>query len=297
MYRLSLLLFVACLWSASNLVAANSVADASELPNIVVTVKPLQLIAAAVTAQPERVALLLDPNQSHHDYQLRPSERLLLARADVVFWVGPVLETFLRKPLAALGDSVAVVALHEGDEQGRAHDHAEDAHLWLDPQQGVAIARQMATVLGRLRPESAARFAANAERFAAQVDSMDRNIRQRFALVGDDARPYLVMHDAYGHFEQRYGLERAATYSETPEQQPGVRHMLALQRLFDEGRVGCVLREPQFRPSALDGMLADHPSVRVVDLDLMAAAIQPSSVAYIHFLRHFADQFLACVAP
>ena len=68
-------------------------------PTVVTTVKPLQLIAAAVLdgiAVPE---VLLPPAASPHNYALRPSDRRLLATADRIYWVGPDLERFLQRLL------------------------------------------------------------------------------------------------------------------------------------------------------------------------------------------------------
>jgi zinc transport system substrate-binding protein len=272
-------------------------------PRVLTSIKPLQLLAAAVMGSGEPVELLLDPRQSHHEYQLRPSERRVLQRAQIVFWVGPALETFLEQPLASIAGSARVVALLAVGAEGAGHhhhhgegDHAHgDAHLWLDPEQAIAMARRMAEALSAAAPSERSRFEANVDRFAARLHAVDRELAARLAEL-PRRRPYMVLHDAYGHFENHYGLQRAATYAVTPEQQPGARHLLAIQQLLDQGRVGCVFREPQFEPRALAAMLR-RPDLHTVTLDLMASDVPVTADGFTHFYREFGRVFIGCLEP
>jgi zinc transport system substrate-binding protein len=55
--------------------------------------------------------LLVKGAGSEHGYSVRPSEARALEQAEVVFWVGESLETFLIKPLQALAADAKVVEL------------------------------------------------------------------------------------------------------------------------------------------------------------------------------------------
>jgi zinc transport system substrate-binding protein len=263
---------------------------------VLTSIKPLQLIAVAVTGEPGMVESLLDPRKSHHEYQLRPSERGRLERADVIFWVGPDLETFLRRPMAALPDHVRVESLlpgqieQAGPERG-GHAHV-DAHIWLDPVQAIGIARRMAVVLSERVPAESRRWHDNAERFATELLEEDRQLRGR--LTGHSLRPYLVMHDAYGHFEASYGLRRAATLATTPEQQPGARHLLHIRQLFERGAIQCVFQEPQYDSKSLRALLQEY-SPRVAILDPMAISAPVTRTGFVAFYREFGRVVAACL--
>lgn len=88
-------------------------APAAETPRVVVSIKPLHAIIAGVMEGVAVPELLLAGGESPHSYALRPSQARLLAKADVIFWVGPELEGFLVKPLQSLGGKGRVVALLE----------------------------------------------------------------------------------------------------------------------------------------------------------------------------------------
>ncbi|MEQ9123579.1 MAG: zinc ABC transporter substrate-binding protein, partial [Alphaproteobacteria bacterium] len=110
-------------------------------PDVVASIAPVHGIAARImqggASEPR---LLLPPGASPHGYALRPSDAAALAEADVVFWIGPALETFLEKPLQALAAKAAVTPLmaaegirlleyRDGDfaeDDGHEHDHGRD---------------------------------------------------------------------------------------------------------------------------------------------------------------------------
>jgi len=59
-------------------------------------------------------------------------------------------------------------------------------------------------VLGRADPENKGRYASNADKLAARIDALDRELRDVLAPVRDV--PFVVFHDAYQYFERSYAL-------------------------------------------------------------------------------------------
>lgn len=136
-----------------NLAAAVSVATLlssapvfAEDAGVVASIKPLGMIAAALTQGITETRVLLPDGASPHHYAMKPSDMRSLDDARLVVWVGSELERFLEKPLNQAG--VAQVALitadteahteqskdseHHADENGRDHatadEHHDDAH-------------------------------------------------------------------------------------------------------------------------------------------------------------------------
>jgi len=87
----------------------------AEVPDVVVSIKPIHSLAAGLMQGIGEPVLLIEGGASPHAYSLRPSEAEALQNADVVFWIGDEMETFLEKPLEALPKQAKVVALHEAD--------------------------------------------------------------------------------------------------------------------------------------------------------------------------------------
>src|SRR5512134_3780065 len=70
-------------------------------PAVVVSIMPIHSLIASVMQGVGEPTLLVKGAASPHTASLRPSEAAALQRADVIFWIGADMETFLAKPLAA----------------------------------------------------------------------------------------------------------------------------------------------------------------------------------------------------
>lgn len=132
----TLLLASAAMIASSNAMAA---------PNVVVSIKPIHSLVAAIMQGVAEPKLIVDGGASPHTYSLKPSNARAIESADVVFWVGDGLEKFLEKPLQSLAGKATVVEMDDaqgieklpfreggpfeahdhGDHEG--HDHAEEA--------------------------------------------------------------------------------------------------------------------------------------------------------------------------
>src|SRR5690625_690567 len=76
---------------------------------VVTSIKPLQMIASAVTDGVSEPALLIPPHQSYHHFVLRPSTVRAVRGADLLVWVGPQLETYLADTVARSPSSARVL--------------------------------------------------------------------------------------------------------------------------------------------------------------------------------------------
>ena len=85
----------------------------ADAPDVVASIKPIHSLVAGVMAGVGEPVLLVKGAGSEHAYSLRPSEARALEQADVVFWVGETMETFLIKPLATLAGRAQVVEVAE----------------------------------------------------------------------------------------------------------------------------------------------------------------------------------------
>ncbi len=276
--------------AAAFLTAAPAMASAQP-PAVATSIAPLHALAAAVMKGVGEPTLIVKPGASPHTYSLKPSDAKALQQAKLVYWVGPGLEGFLAKPLKTLAGKATAVAVQEldsvrtlparkggiwdEDEDGHGHGHghghehedkrqALDSHLWLDPMNGKAIARRMATDLGQADPANAAAYQANAEALAARLDALDAELVKSLEPV--KAKPFLVFHDGYQYFEARYGLTPAGSVAVDPDHAPGAKRVGDLRQRIKAKQVACVFREPQFSPK-LVATLVEGTGARVGTLD------------------------------
>ena len=175
-------------------------APALATPNVVTSIKPLHALVASVMQGIGTPDLIIDGTGSPHTYAMKPSDAANLQQADVIFWIGPELETFLVKPIESLGSKAKNIAfmdqsglnklpLREGNGFDH-HDHAEgeaehhegdheefDVHIWLDPDNAKLMLKQIAATLGAADPANAAAYAENAVIATASIDQLDTQLK------------------------------------------------------------------------------------------------------------------------
>lgn len=94
--------FVLCAGLAAGAASGAHAGEATATPRVVVSIAPIHSLASQVMDGIGRPRLLLPPGASEHAAGLRPSDARALADADLVIWVGPMLETGLGRSIASL---------------------------------------------------------------------------------------------------------------------------------------------------------------------------------------------------
>ena len=82
-------------------------------PKVVATIKPLHSLVAAVMKDVGTPSLIIEGADSPHTYALKPSQAANLSRADLVFWFGRDLETFMEKPVQTIASKAKVIEILE----------------------------------------------------------------------------------------------------------------------------------------------------------------------------------------
>ncbi len=279
-------------------------------PKVVASIPPVHALVAAVMEGVAAPILLVKGGASPHAYAMRPSEARLLADADLVFWISDTFETFLKKPISALGDTVGIVTLLDLDglkrlpvrsggvwsvnrDGAEAADGGADTHVWLDPANAKVIADAAAAALARADPGRRALYAANARRLAARLDALDAEIEAMLAPVR--AVPHVVFHDAYQYFERRYRLNAVAAVAVSPERPPGARRLREIRAAISETGARCLFAEPQFAP-ALVATVIEGSALRSAVLDPLGADLSPGPQAYFTLMRRLARALRDCLA-
>lgn len=277
---------------------------------VLTSIKPLQLIAAAVQEGVGTPDVLLPPGASPHHYALRPSDVRKVAAVDLVYWVGPDMEGFLPRVLQGRSKpTVAVQDLpgmhlrrfgedshsHADEDDDHDHDHRPgslDAHLWLSTVNARVIAQRMASDLASADPANAARYASNAAAFAKRLDALDTRLQARVA--GIKGKPYFVFHEAFDYFEQAYGLQHAGVFAVAAEVQPGAQHVAAMRARLKEAGKTCVFSEPPMRPRLAETLTAGLP-VKLAELDALGGFNDASATGYEQLLSKLGDDLVGCL--
>ncbi len=302
------LLAISFLFSISNAVIA--------APQVVVTIKPIHSLVANVMQGVSTPQLLITGNHSPHTFTLKPSQMRQLENADIIFWVGELLETSLEKTLHNAAENRQVVELietpglqqltaralhngaqqeHKGDPSGHQyqHDSSIDPHIWLSPFNASKMVQHISNTLVKIDPENAKQYKANTQQTLQHIQQLDQQIRHQLSPFAE--RPFVVFHDAYQYFEQHYQLKSIAAVALSPDRLPGVRHISDIKKRIKELNVACIFNETQFS-SQLVNSISEGSNIKTGSLDPLGASLKPGADAWFLLMQNLSNSISDCLS-
>jgi zinc transport system substrate-binding protein len=174
------------------------------------------------------------------------------------------------------------------------HDHGEfDAHVWLDPVNAKSLVHEIEETLVEADPDNAAKYEANAEALMAKLDDLVVEVTAEMEPLKD--KGFVVFHDAYQYFENRFGISAVGSVTVSPEVLPGAERISELQEKIKELNAVCVFSEPQFE-SKLVTTLTDGTSAKSGVIDPLGAAIDDGPELYFTLIRNMSTSIQACLS-
>ncbi len=171
------------------------------------------------------------------------------------------------------------------------HAHGSiDSHLWLDPANAQVWLTAIAEALATADPDNAATYRANAGAARADLAALSADIAAQTAPLAD--LPFIVFHDAYQYFENRFGLQAAGAISIGDATDPSAARVAELRdRVAELGGV-CILAEPQFDPGIVAAIAGDDTATGVIDP--LGTAHAPGPALYPAVISDLAAGLAAC---
>ena len=255
---------------------------------VVASIKPIHSLASYLMDGVGKPDLIVDGYNSPHGFALKPSHAKMLQNADLIFWVGEDLETFLEKPLKSIAKKAEKIELmeikslkklefrernifeghddhghddhkehgHKEDKHDAHHEHAHgehDPHIWLDPINAKAILSEMAEHLIEKDPNNAPVYKANLKKAHKALDNLTKKVKSE--LKGDFKS--IVFHDAYQYFEKRFDVNVLGAFTVNTDVLPGAEQLSEIREIIEHEKVTCVFSEPQFNPDIIKAVAKD----------------------------------------
>jgi zinc transport system substrate-binding protein len=272
------LLGLFCLFNLGAGAAAND-------PSVTVSIKPVHSLVAGIMNGVGEPALIIKGNRSPHTYSMKPSDARTLSHSDIVIWVGPGLESFLEKPIAALSEKSQVITLIE--------DAKADPHLWLSPTNAASIIDRSLAGLIEIDPDHGEIYRKNARALKSRLKALKTGGSAKLDALRE--KPFLVFHDAWGHFAKAFGLSVIGSVALNPERPPGAKRISAIRRLIAKSGARCLFREPQFQSPLISTVLEGQDSIKEHELDPMGSALSAGPDLYFKLMENNIDAVASCL--
>jgi ABC-type Zn uptake system ZnuABC Zn-binding protein ZnuA len=235
--------------------------DAQTL-NVMASTEDLASIAREVGGDHISVESIARGYQDPHFVEAKPSFILKLQKADLLIVVGRELEIGWLPPLIQQSRNAKVQPGANGyldaSQQARILDLPQgqvtramgdvhplgNPHYWLDPENGKAIAREIAQKLEQLKPNDKAYFEQRLADFTNRLDAAEK--RWLAALAPYKGTKVVTYHRSYPNFAERFGLDVIGYVEPRPGIPPTPQHTLDLINEMKRQNVKIVMVEPYF---------------------------------------------------
>ena len=250
--------------------AATPIADRSGQANLTVSILPLAYFAERIGGDWVSVNVMVGPGEEPHTYEPTPEQMKAISEAAVFFSIGVEYEDVWLPRLAETNPNMAIIDASNGIEripvptavaevgqqtnaaESANDDHAGelDPHVWLSPENGKIIAKNILNGLIGIDPGHETAFRSNYEALIADIDALDAQIRE--TLAGDANRTFMVFHPAWGYFAQQYNLQQIAV--QVGGQDPSASELAQLVDLAREKGISVIFVSPAINAASAEAL-------------------------------------------
>lgn len=268
---------------------------------VTVSILPQAYFVERIAGDLAAINVMVGPGDDAHTYEPKPDQMIALSESSLFFSIGiEYEESWLPRfedvnPEMEIIDSAEGIERimetiphthdndddhaheandhhdnddhHDDNDHGHDHDHefGLDPHVWLSPNNGKIIARNIYNALVAASPEHETVFTTNYKALIADIDALDSRITE--TLSGVSQRNFMVYHPAWGYFAETYGLTQLPIKVGGVDPSPSELAALIDQALEEDIRV--IFVQPQFS-EANARAIAQEIGGEVVQVDPLA---------------------------
>lgn len=219
-------------------------------PVVLTTFTVLADIARNVAGDRLRVESITKVGAEIHGYEPTPGDMRRAAEADLVLDNGLGLEAWFERfvadldaPHAVASEGIDPLPIVDIDAAGETAGTATNPHAWMSPAGGAHYARNIAEAFAELDPEGADTFRANAEEYAARLESLRTELVTAVETIPVERRVLVTCEGAFSYLARDAGLEEAFIWPVNAEQQATPRRVARVVDLVTEREVPAVFCE------------------------------------------------------
>ena len=167
--------------------------------------------------------------QDPHEYEPLPDDIKKTTQADLIFYNGINLETggnawFTKlvenakrvenKDYFAVSEGVEVIHLEGEGETGK-----EDPHAWLNLENGVIYAKNIAKHLIEKDPSNKDFYQKNLDDYVAKLEALDKEAKTKFDAIPEEKKMIVTSEGCFKYFSKAYNVPSAYIWEINTEQE------------------------------------------------------------------------------
>src|SRR6185312_6657649 len=243
------------------------------------------------------VTTLVGPNSDAHVYVPTPSDAKKVADAKLVFVNGLGFEGWLSRLVKSAGGKASVVTTTSGIAPLKLGSDA-DPHAWQSVANAKIYVANIRDALAAVAPADAEAFKSRADAYLADLDALERDVREAVAKLPEGRRKVISTHNAFGYFAAAYGIEFIAPLGVSTESEASARDIAAIITQIRAARIPAVFLENITDPRLM-GRISAETGARVggtLYSDSLTGE-KGDSPTYIAMVRHNIKALTSALSP
>jgi zinc/manganese transport system substrate-binding protein len=291
--------------AASSLPAAAQIADKLK---VVATFSILGDMVRNVGGERVEVAILVGPNGDAHVYSPTPADGRRLIEAKIVFTNGLKFEGWIDRLVKSSGTGAEKVEAAKGvkplkgEEEGHRHGHdhghgGSDPHAWQSIGNAKIYVANIRDALIAADEAGKATYQANAASYLKRLDEVEAEVKGLVAKIPLERRRIITSHDAFGYFEEAYGIDVVAPQGVSTESEASAKDVARIIQQIKRERIAAVFVE-NVSDARLMERIAKETGATIGSRVYSDALSEPNGPAgtYIDMMRHNIRAFSAALS-
>jgi len=215
------------------------------------------------------VQTLVGPNGDAHVYSPSPADAKRLADAKLIVTNGLGFEGWLARLVKSSGAKARTVVASTGVKprkrdgkhghgHGHGHGHANgDPHAWQSVANAKTYVANIRDALVGVDPAGKADYEANAAAYLDKLDALEREVRETVSAIPPARRKVITNHDAFGYFEDAYGVDFIAPQGVSTDSEASARDVARIITQIRTQKIPAVFIENLSEPRLLNRIASE----------------------------------------
>ena len=227
--RFLVLLLLAFVGLAACSSQKSSTDSSSSKLNVVATNSIIADITKNIAGDKINLHSIVPVGQDPHEYEPLPEDVKKTSKADLIFYNGINLETggnawFTKlvenaqkkenKDYYAVSEGVDVIYLEGQSEKGK-----EDPHAWLNLENGIIYAQNIAKRLIEKDPDNKATYEKNLKAYVEKLTALDKEAKEKFNNIPEEKKMIVTSEGCFKYFSKAYNVPSAYIWEINTEEE------------------------------------------------------------------------------
>ena len=227
--RFLVLLLLAFVGLAACSSQKSSTETGSSKLNVVATNSSIADITKNIAGDKINLHSIVPVGQDPHEYEPLPEDVKKTSQADLIFYNGINLETggnawFTKlvenakkkenKDYYAVSEGVDVIYLEGQSEKGK-----EDPHAWLNLENGIIYAKNIAKRLSEKDPANKETYEKNLKAYVEKLSALDKEAKEKFNNIPEEKKMIVTSEGCFKYFSKAYNVPSAYIWEINTEEE------------------------------------------------------------------------------